>query len=133
MIRRYTSSPLKAVASETVSTAILQSSSAVTLMVLAFVGAGMMSLTNAFGVILGSNIGTTLTGWIVAVLGFKFNIESFVLPFIGIGGLGLIFLGRTGKSANISKLMVGFGFLFLGLDYMQTGLEAVTGSVDLQE
>ena len=132
IIRTYTSTPIRSVMSGTVATALLQSSSAVTLMVLAFVGAGIMTLTNAFGVVLGSNLGTTLTSWIVAAVGFKFSIESFALPFIGIGGLGLIFFGRRSRTANVSKLMVGFGFLFLGLDYMKTSVEALSASVDLR-
>ncbi len=130
-VRKYTSSPIKAVLSGTLSTAVLQSSSAVTLMILAFVGAGIMTLNNAFGVILGSNIGTTLTSWIVASIGFKLNIEALALPFIGIGGLVLIFFGRSSRTANISKLMVGFGFLFLGLDYMKTSVEALASLFDL--
>lgn len=130
-IRKYTSTRIKAVATGTLSTAILQSSSAVTLMVLAFVGAGIMTLSNAFGVILGSNLGTTLTSWIVATVGFKVDIESFALPFIGIGGLGLIFLGRSTRMSNISKLLVGFGFLFLGLNYMKVSVEEFTALFDL--
>jgi phosphate:Na+ symporter len=132
-IRKYTSTRIKAIATGTFSTAILQSSSAVTLMVLAFVGAGVMTLSNAFGVILGSNLGTTLTSWIVATVGFKVNIESFALPFIGIGGLGLIFLGRSTRMSNISKLLVGFGFLFLGLNYMKISVEAFTAMFDLSD
>lgn len=133
LIRKYTSTPLKGIASGTFSTAILQSSSAVTLMVLAFVGAGIMTMSNAIGVILGSNIGTTLTSWIVASIGFKVNIDAFALPLIGIGGLGLIFLGRSSKSSNISKLIVGFGFLFLGLDYMKVSVEELTAMFDLTQ
>jgi len=91
MIKNYTDGRLKAIASGALVTAILQISSAVSLMVLAFVGAGVMSMENGICVIMGSNIGTTFTAWIVATLGFKFNIESFALPLVGIGGIGLIF------------------------------------------
>ena len=104
IIRLYTNGRLKAIGSGTLSTAILQSSSAVSLMVLAFVGAGVMSIENAIGVIMGSNIGTTFTAWIVATLGFKIKIESFALPFIGIGGIGLIFF------RNSSPLIFNFKF-----------------------
>jgi phosphate:Na+ symporter len=124
-IRKYTENTVKAVLTGTFATAILQSSSAVTLMVLAFTGAGIMSLQNGIGVVLGSNLGTTLTSWIVATLGFKISIEALALPFIGIGGLGLIFLGKSPKGSNISKLSVGFGFLFMGLDYMKRSIEAM--------
>ena len=129
-IRRYTSNPIKALISGTVSTAVLQSSSAVTLMVLAFAGAGIMQLQNAIGVILGANLGTTLTSWIVATIGFKIKIESLALPVIGIGGLLLIFFGKSDKWANFSKLLVGFGFLFMGLDYMKSSIDGLAATFD---
>jgi phosphate:Na+ symporter len=100
-------------------------------MLLAFVGAGIMSMENAIGVILGSNLGTTITSWIVATFGFQVEIESFALPLIGIGGLGIIFLGQSEKYSNVSKLLVGFGFLFTGLDYMKQSVETLTSNFDL--
>lgn len=130
-IRNYTTGRIKSVVSGTFVTAILQSSSAVSLMVLAFVGAGIMAMEDAIGVILGSNIGTTATAWLVAFFGFKVNIEDYSLPLIGIGGLGLIFLGRSVRYSNISKLLVGFGFLFMGLDYMKTSVEQITQTFDI--
>ena len=99
LIREYTTGKMKSIFSGIFATSVLQSSSAVSLMILAFVGAGIMSMENAIGVILGSNIGTTVTAWIVATLGFKISIESFALPLIGSGGLGLIFLGHSEKRA----------------------------------
>ncbi len=92
-------------------------------MVLTFVGAGIMTMRNAIGVILGSNAGTTTTAWIVALFGFSLDIESFALPMIGVGGLGTIFLGNSPRYSNISKLLVGFGFLFMGLDFMKISVE----------
>ncbi len=131
MIRRYTGSRLKGLVTGILSTAILQSSSAVSLMVLAFVGAGLMTLINAIAVIFGAKVGTTVTAWIVALFGFKFKIEAFALPIIGIGGLGLILLGKSPRLANVSKLTVAFGFLFLGLDYMKISVEGFASSIDL--
>lgn len=130
-IRNSTNGRIRSVFSGAAVTAVLQSSSAVSLMVLAFVGAGIMAMENAIGVILGSNIGTTITAWIVAFFGFKVNIEDYSLPLIGIGGLGLIFLGRSERYSNISKLLVGFGFLFMGLDYMKTSVEQLTATFDI--
>ncbi len=130
-IRNSTKGRIRSVASGTLVTGILQSSSAVSLMVLAFVGAGIMAMENAIGVILGSNLGTTITAWIVAFFGFKVNIEDYSLPLIGIGGLGLIFLGKSVRYSNISKLLVGFGFLFMGLDYMKTSVEQLTQTFDV--
>ncbi|MGW8287505.1 MAG: Na/Pi cotransporter family protein [Desulfobulbales bacterium] len=133
MIRLYTNGRLRAIGSGTLVTAIIQSSSAVSLMVLAFVGAGVMSMQNAIGVIMGSNIGTTLTVWIVAIIGFKLKIESFALPFIAIGGLGLIFSDSSEKPRlyQLCRLLIGFGFLFLGLDYMKSSVENVGQNFDL--
>ena len=130
LIRIYTSSRLKSILTGVVTTAILQSSSAVSLMVLAFVGAGIMAMKNAIGVILGSNVGTTITAWILVVFGFKVSIESYALPLIGIGGLGIIFLGKLKRWSNLSKVVVGFGFLFLGLDFMKASVEGVADGLD---
>ena len=133
MIRLYTDGRIRSIGSGTLVTAILQSSSAVSLMVLAFVGAGVMSMQNAIGVIMGSNIGTTLTVWIVAIVGFKLKIETFALPFIGLGGIGLIFSDSSEqpKSYQLCRLLIGFGFLFLGLDYMKSSVENVGQNFDL--
>jgi phosphate:Na+ symporter len=129
-VRKYTETPLRGIISGTMATAVLQSSSAVMLMVMAFAGAGIMPLRNAIGVIFGSNLGTTLTSWVVATLGFKIQMEEIFLPIVGIGGLGLIFLGKSAKGANVSKLLVGFGFLFMGLDYMKSSIEKLAASID---
>ncbi len=123
IIRQYTNGRLKSIGSGTFVTALLQSSSAVSLMVLAFVGAGVMSMENAIGVIMGSNIGTTLTAWIVATLGFKIKIETFALPFVGVGAIGLILFKPSTKFYHFTCLLIGFGFLFLGLDYMKGTVE----------
>ena len=131
LIRRCTESRLKGLLTGFVTTAILQSSSAVSLMVLAFVGAGLMSLANAVAVLMGAMVGTTCTAWIVALIGFKLKIDVFALPLIGIGGLGLIFFSSSARYVNVSKLLVAFGFLFHGLDFMKTSVEAFAGSVDL--
>ncbi len=133
MIRLYTNGRFRSIGSGTLVTAILQSSSAVSLMVLAFVGAGVMSMQNAIGVIMGSNIGTTLTVWIVAIIGFKLKIESFALPFIAFGGIGLIFCDSSHKpkAYQFCRLLIGFGFLFLGLDYMKSSVENIGQNFDL--
>ncbi len=129
-IRKSTGTNFKAIFSGLFSTAILQSSSAVSLMVLAFVGAGIMTLTQAIAVMMGTKIGTTATAWIVAVFGFKFNIDAFSLPLIGIGGLGIILLAKSPRYVNISKFLVAFGFLFMGLDYMKTSVDQLADIID---
>lgn len=132
-IRKQTRTRFRSILSGTLVTAVLQSSSAVSLMVLAFVGAGIMAMENAIGVILGSNIGTTLTGWIVATVGFKLNLEAFSLVFIGIGGLIIIFLGKSERFSNISTLLVSFGFLFMGLGFMKESVEAMTSTMSVTD
>lgn len=133
-IRRQTSNRLRAVGLGILATVILQSSSAVSLMVLAFTGAGIMTTVSAIGVVIGASLGTTISTWIIATVGFKLKIEVLALPFIGIGGLGLLFFGKsTSKWINISKLLVGFGFLFMGLDYMKSGVEDWTASMDIAD
>jgi phosphate:Na+ symporter len=130
LIRKYTSNNFKGILTGTLSTAVLQSSSTVSLMVIAFAGAGIMTFENAIGVILGSNLGTTFTTWIVASVGFKMKIELLALPFIAVGGFGTIFTGKSEKWSSISKLLVGFGFIFLGLDYMKTSVEVISQTFD---
>ena len=131
VIRRSTKNKNLAISSGTFVTAILQSSSAVSLMVLAFVGAGIMAMNSAIGVIMGANIGTTMTAWIVATLGFKIKISSFALPMMGIGGIGAIFFSDNEKLYHSSKLLIGFGLLFLGLDYMKTSVEDFANNFDI--
>lgn len=131
LIKKATTGKFRAVLAGAFSTAVLQSSSAVSLMTLAFAGAGILSMQNAVGVILGTNIGTTATGWIIATVGFKIDIEGISLPLIGIGGLGLIFLSSSRRFSGLSKLLVGFGFLFMGLDYMKLSVERFTATIDL--
>ncbi len=131
IIALYTKGRLRAVGSGALTTAILQSSTAVSMMVLAFVGAGIMSMENAIGVIIGSNIGTTMTAWIIAAVGFKLKIESFALPFIGVGGIGLIIFNSSSRPFHVSRHLIGFGFLFLGIDYMKTSVESLTQSFDM--
>jgi phosphate:Na+ symporter len=130
-IRKATKTRISAILTGVGAPAVLQSSSAVSLMTLAFAGAGIMGMENAMGVVLGTNVGTTFTGWIVATLGFKVSIESLALPMIGIGGLGLIFLAKSPRFSGISKLLVGFGFLFMGLDYMKVSVEGFSSNFDI--
>lgn len=101
-------------------TAIVQSSSATTVMTVSFVNAGLLSLTQSIGVIFGANIGTTVTGWIVSLLGFKLKITALALPIIGIG-LPLYFSKKEGRR-NWGEFMIGFGILFLGLKYLKDAI-----------
>lgn len=101
-------------------TTVIQSSSATTVMVVSFVNAGLITLVESIGVIMGANIGTTVTGWIISVLGFKFSISQYVLPLIGIG-LPLVFSKST-RRRSIGEIMIGFALLFLGLDFLKASM-----------
>ncbi|MBQ2011702.1 MAG: Na/Pi cotransporter family protein [Bacteroidaceae bacterium] len=104
-------------------TALIQSSSATTVMVVSFVNAGLMTLVQSIGVIMGANIGTTVTAWIISAIGFKVNIAAFALPLLAIG-IPLIFSGKS-KRKSIGEFIFGFSFLFMGLSYLQVNAEAL--------
>lgn len=99
-------------------TALIQSSSATTVMVVSFVNAGLMSLQQAIGVIMGANVGTTVTAWIISAIGFKVNIVALALPLLAVG-IPLIF-SSISKRKSVGEFIFGFAFLFMGLNYLQT-------------
>lgn len=129
-LQRQTSSKTKAVAGGAIVTGILQSSSVVLLMVLSFVGAGIISMRNALAVVLGSNIGTTLDSWIVATLGFQVDIAFLSYPFLCLALVGLVFFRKNGKAFLFSKFLIGFSMLFVGLDWMKLSVGALVQHVD---
>ena len=97
-------------------TALIQSSSASTVMVVSFVNAGLMSLAQSMAVIMGANVGTTVTAWVISIFGFKVNISLFALPLIGFA-IPLLF-SKKNNCKSIGEFMIGFSFLFMGLDYI---------------
>ncbi|MBO5499045.1 MAG: Na/Pi cotransporter family protein [Bacteroidales bacterium] len=112
-----TSNPFKRVMTGLGITAIIQSSSATTVMVVSFVNAGLLTLVQAIGVIMGANIGTTVTAWLVSWLGFKADISILAVPFML---LGFLFSNsKKNQHRNIGELIVGFSLLFLGLSFMK--------------
>lgn len=130
-LREQAGSRLKAVFGGIVTTALLQSSSVVGLMVLAFTGAGLLSLPSALGIVFGSNLGTTFTGWIVATLGFKFEIFELALPLIALGGAALLF--GKGRWAQGGRALLGLGLLLLGLQYMKDSVSGLQQLIDIQQ
>ncbi len=113
-------------------TAIVQSSSAVTVATIGFVNAGLLSLYQSLGVIYGANIGTTMTGWLVALVGFKINIETFALPFIGIGMLLRLARG-TSRLGSLGEALAGFGLFFIGVDVLQDAFTGLASGIELQK
>ena len=112
-----TSNPFKRVMTGVGITALIQSSSATTVMVVSFVNAGLLTLVQAIGVIMGANIGTTITAWMVSLLGFKADISILAVPLML---LGFLFSNsKKNQRKNIGELIVGFSLLFLGLSFMK--------------
>ena len=98
-------------------TALIQSSSATTVMVVSFVNAGLLTLSQSIGVIMGANIGTTVTAWIISALGFKVDIAAFALPLLAFG-IPLLFSQKSNRK-SIGEFIFGFSFLFMGLSYLK--------------
>ena len=112
-----TSNPFKGVLTGLGITTVIQSSSATTVMTVGFVNAGLLTLSQAVGVIMGANIGTTVTAWLVSLLGFKADISLFAVPLMAVGFI--LSLSKRDKRRHISELIIGFSLLFLGLSLMK--------------
>lgn len=104
-------------------TVLVQSSSATTVMIVSFVNASLLTLTQAVGAIMGANIGTTVTGWIIAILGFSFDISAVALPAVGVGAF-LVFNRRL-RRTDQGEALIGFGLLFLGLGFLKDAVPDV--------
>lgn len=129
-LHRLTQNKFKSLIGGTIVTALLQSSSVVLLMTLSFVGAGIIGMKNALAITLGSNLGTTLTGWIVNMVGFKAGFGSFTYVLLSITILGVFFL-KNKKLKNIFRFITGFGLLFLALDFMKDSAGVLVTEFDL--
>lgn len=129
-LMRFAKTPASGAVTGAVTTAILQSSSATTVAAVGFVGAGLLAFPEALGIIFGANIGTTFKGWIWALLGFKFEIGTVILPFVLVGAmLKLLF---SDKLASFGYALAGFGLIFVGIEWMQEAMAGVE-SVLLQK
>ena len=120
LLGAMTSSPFKGVMTGLTITSIIQSSSATTVMVVGFVNASLLTLNQAIGVIMGANIGTTVTAWLVSLLGFKADISIFAVPLMAIGFI--MSIAKSEKYRNISEFIIGFSLLFLGLSLMKNSV-----------
>ena len=124
-----TSSPFKGVLTGLGITTAIQSSSATTVMVVSFVNAGLLTLTQAISVIMGANIGTTVTAWLVSWLGFKADISVLAVPLLAIGFI--LSISKKDHRRNISELIVGFSLLFLGLSLMKLAVPDLSKTPEL--
>ena len=110
-------------------TALIQSSSATTVMVVSFVNAGLLTLTQSIGVIMGANIGTTVTAWIISALGFKVDIAAFALPLLAIG-IPLLFYEKSSRK-SLGEFIFGFSFLFMGLQNLKANAPDLSANPDM--
>lgn len=120
ILSAMTSNRLKGVLTGFLVTTTIQSSSATTVMIVSFVNAGLLSLIGAIGVIMGANIGTTVTAWLVTILGFKVKMHLLALPLIGIG-FPMFFSNKT-KTKNLGEFIIGFAILFIGLEFLKSSV-----------
>lgn len=132
ILGRWTRSPLHGLASGIAITGIVQSSSAVTVATIGFVNSGLMTLYQSLGVVFGANVGTTMTGWLVAMIGFKLKIELFALPLIGIGMFVRLLAGQR-RIAHLGWALVGFGLFFIGIDVLRQAFEGFASGIDFQQ
>ena len=119
---------LSAIISGALFTVLIQSSTATTLTVIGFVSAGLVTFSQAVGVIIGATFGTTSTPWLVAFFGFRLRISAFALPMVGIGAF--LWLIAKGKTRSAGAILAGFGLLFVGIDYLQNGMEGISWNLD---
>lgn len=131
MINNATRTNIRSLSLGFTATALFQSSSVVSLMTLTLIGAGSLSLQNGIGIIFGSNIGTTATSWIIALIGFKFDIQLLAYTIIAIGGIGSIIVERDSNWKHYFGGMVGFGLIFIGLEGMKESFSFISKDFDL--
>jgi phosphate:Na+ symporter len=113
-------------------TALVQSSSAITVATIGFVNAGLLALGPALWVLFGANVGTTMTGWIVALVGLKFKVEALAMPLAGLGAL-LRLTGEGRRSGAIGTALAGFGLLFMGIALLQQSFAGLAGQISLPQ
>src|SRR5262245_51069438 len=123
-LQRLASGRLSAVLSGAVFTAIIQSSTAAILTVIGFVSAGLVTFSQAIGVIMGATLGTTSTPWLLAIFGFRVRIATAALPILGIGAL--LWIVAKGRLRSTGAILAGFELLFTAIEYMQTGMKGVS-------
>jgi len=129
ILKKSTDKLHKSISFGFVATAIMQSSSLVSVLTISFIGAGLIGLTQGIGIILGANIGTTTGAWLMAGFGLKVKISAYAMPMLA---FGVILIFQKAKSLKgIGYILAGLGFLFLGIHYMKDGFEAFKATIDL--
>ncbi len=131
VLERFTSTTPKAIGTGFLATAVVQSSSLVSVIIISFLSAELIGLTQAVGVVFGSNIGTTATAWLVSAFGLKIKIAHYALPML-IFGVTMQFAKHT-SLRGLGSVLIGLGFIFLGIAYMKDGFETLKQGLDLAE
>jgi len=126
---RFTGTPLKAFVSGALVTTLVQSSSATTVTVIGFVSAGMLTFPQSVGVVMGASLGTTATGWIVAVLGLKISLGFYALPLVGAGAFMKLLARGRWKAFGLA--LAGFGLIFIGIETLQEAMQGLSGVFNL--
>lgn len=127
MIARFTNSLYSGITTGAVVTAILQSSSATTVTAVGFAGAGLLTLSQSLGIVLGANLGTTITGWIVALFGFQFKLGQLAFPLILLGVILNLFGKQRISAAGFA--LAGFGLIFIGIENLQGGMSGLANNI----
>ena len=130
LLWRWTNTPARGLLSGLAITAIVQSSSAVTVATIGFVNAGFLSLSQSLGVVFGANLGTTMTGWLVAAVGFQIKVEVFALPLIGVGML-LRLAGSSRRLGAVGEALTGFGLFFIGIQVLGNSFQGLMDETQL--
>ena len=127
-LQKLASGRISAVASGAVFTALIQSSTAAIMTVIGFVGAGLVTFSQAIGIIVGATLGTTSTPWLVAIFGFRVSISSAAMPMLGIGAL--LWMIAKGRTRSLGAILAGFGLIFIGIESLQAGMAGVSWNFD---
>lgn len=128
LLGQWTSTPLRGLAAGILITGVVQSSSAVTIATIGFVNAGLLTLSQSLGVVFGANVGTTMTGWLVSLVGFGFKIETFALPILALG-VALKLASTGSRYSALGQALAGFALFFLGLSLLKDSLDGLTASL----
>jgi len=132
ILARFTNNTPKAITTGFIVTAIVQSSSLVSIIIISFLSAELISLTSAVGVIFGSNIGTTATAWLVSAFGLKIKISIYAMPMLILGIFIPLFL-KSNSWKGIASILIGLGIIFLGIGYMKEGFETLKEGINLAQ
>lgn len=130
ILGRSTATVWRGIMSGTLLTSLVQSSSAVTVATIGFVNAGLLGIHQALGVVLGATIGTTMTGWLVSMVGFQFSITAFALPMVG-AGMVLRLSGPSRRLGALGEAIAGFGLFFIGIDFLRGAFDGFAQNMDL--